>query len=144
MTRPCCKRSRCGTTFQCTNGEWRTAIASSMCWAIFSRYCGQRTMTNKGANRNVPHLLQAQQAPICLWSTSETLQCQKFRGIVRGGRVVRWCWVNFQCRGDLQFGYSRARAYCACSRCGWGLFGHFYSHLSFLSSFSLSLGDGPI
>ena len=27
---------------------------------------------------------------------------------------------------------------------GWGLCGHFYSHLSFLSSFSLSLGDGPI
>ena len=28
---------------------------------------------------------------------------------------------------------SRAKAYCACSRCGWGLFGHFYSQLSFLS-----------
>ena len=27
---------------------------------------------------------------------------------------------------------------------GGGFFGHFYSHLSFLSSFSLSLGDGPI
>ena len=27
---------------------------------------------------------------------------------------------------------------------GEGLLGHFYSHLSFLSSFSLSLGDGPI
>ena len=40
--------------------------------------------------------------------------------------------------------YSRARAYCAYSRCGWGLFGHFNSHLSFLSSYSLSLGDGPI
>ena len=40
--------------------------------------------------------------------------------------------------------YSRARACCACSRCGWGLFGHFFSHLSFLFSFSLSLGDGPI
>ena len=39
---------------------------------------------------------------------------------------------------------SRARAYCACSGCGWGLFGHFYPHLSFLFSFSLSLGDGPI
>ena len=26
---------------------------------------------------------------------------------------------------------SRVRAYCACSRCGWGLFGHFFSHLSF-------------
>ena len=37
-----------------------------------------------------------------------------------------------------------ARTYCACSRCGWGLFGHFYSSLSFFSSFSLSLGDGPI
>ena len=42
------------------------------------------------------------------------------------------------------FDYSRARAYCACSRCGRGLFGHFFSHLSLLFSFSLPLGDGPI
>ena len=47
----------------------------------------------------------------------------------RGGRVVRWCWVNFQSRGVLQFEYCRARAYCARSRCGRGLFGHFYSYL---------------
>ena len=40
--------------------------------------------------------------------------------------------------------FSRARAYCACSRCGWGLFGHFFSRLSFLFSLCLSLGDGPI
>ena len=40
--------------------------------------------------------------------------------------------------------YGRARAYCACSRCGCGLFGHFYSRLSFHLYFSLSLGDGPI
>ena len=40
--------------------------------------------------------------------------------------------------------YSRERAYCANSRCGWGLFGRFFSRLSFLFSFSLSLGDGPI
>ena len=39
---------------------------------------------------------------------------------------------------------NRARAYCACSGCRWRLFGNFYSHLSFLSSFSLSLGDGPV
>ena len=38
--------------------------------------------------------------------------------------------------------YSRARAYCPCS--GWGLLGHLFSRLSFLFSFSLSLGDGPI
>ena len=36
---------------------------------------------------------------------------------------------------------SRARAYCACSRCGWGLFGHFLVHLSFLF-LSPSFGDG--
>ena len=31
--------------------------------------------------------------------------------------------------------YSRAKAYCACSRCGWGLFGHFslVYHFSFHS-----------
>ena len=39
---------------------------------------------------------------------------------------------------------STARAFCACSWCGWGLFGHFFSRLFFLSCFSLSLGDGPI
>ena len=32
---------------------------------------------------------------------------------------------------------SRARAYCACSRCWWGVFGHFFSHLSFFFSFFL-------
>ena len=30
---------------------------------------------------------------------------------------------------------SKARTYCACSTCGWGLFGHFFSQLSFLFSF---------
>ena len=39
---------------------------------------------------------------------------------------------------------SRARAYYACSRCGRGLFGCFFSRLSFLFYFSFSLGDGPI
>ena len=47
-------------------------------------------------------------------------------------------------RRPLNLDYSRARAYCACSRCGRGLFGHFFSHLSFLFSYSLSLRDGPI
>ena len=40
--------------------------------------------------------------------------------------------------------YSRARAYCACSRCGWGLFGHLFLSSIFLIYFSLSLGDVPI
>ena len=38
------------------------------------------------------------------------------------------------------FGSGGARAYCACGRCGWGLFGHFYSRQSSLSlTLSLSL-----
>ena len=37
---------------------------------------------------------------------------------------------------------SRARAYCACSRCWWALFGHF-SLVCLLSFLSSSLGDGP-
>ena len=31
--------------------------------------------------------------------------------------------------------HSRTRAYCACSGFGWGLFGHFFSRLSFLIFF---------
>ena len=41
----------------------------------------EQPMTNEGAKRNVPHLLQTQQALVCLWSISEKLQCQKFQGI---------------------------------------------------------------
>ena len=39
---------------------------------------------------------------------------------------------------------SWARAYCTCSRCRWGLFLTIFFRLSFLFSFSLSPGDGPI
>ena len=34
--------------------------------------------------------------------------------------------------------YSRARAYCACSRCGWGLFGPFLSSVTPLFFLPLS------
>ena len=37
---------------------------------------------------------------------------------------------------------SRTRAYCACSGCGWGLFGSLFSRLLFLFFFSLI--DSPI
>ena len=91
--------------------------------------------------------------------------------LIRGAYVFCFFFVSYRCftGGDFRFtvrvgwsggakvlgkllvpgrptnlNYSRARAFCACRRCGWGLFGHFFSHLSFLYSFSLSLGDGPI
>ena len=59
-----------------------------------------------------------------------------------GGAMVLGKLPVPRCPTNLD--YSRARAYCACSGCGWRLFGHIFSRLSFLSSFSLSLGDGPI
>ena len=53
-----------------------------------------------------------------------------------GGRVMRWCWVNFQCLGAQRIWIRIGQgAYCACRRCGWGLFGHFslVYHFFFLS-----------
>ena len=52
---------------------------------------------------------------------------------IRGGWVVRWSWVNFQCRASYNLDNSTAGAYCACSRCGWGrgIFRHFYSPILF-------------
>ena len=59
--------------------------------------------------------------------------------------MARRCFRKLSVPGrPTNLDYSRARAYCACSRCGWGLFGHFFSHLPLLFSFSLSLGDGQI
>ena len=63
-----------------------------------------------------------------------------------GGRVERRCWVNFQCRGVLLvWMIVRQGPIALAVGAGRGVFGHFFSHLSFfLFSFSLSLGDGPI
>ena len=58
--------------------------------------------------------------PKLLSTSSDSIPSVCFPVTLGGGRVVRCCWVNFQCWGVLQFGYSRARAYCARSRCGWG------------------------
>ena len=58
---------------------------------------------------------------------------------------MRWCWVNFQCRDVLLILIIVGQGPTALAVCvGGGWFGHFFSRLSFLSSFSISLGDGPI
>ena len=62
-----------------------------------------------------------------------------------GGRVVRWCWVSFQCRGVLLI-WSRVGQGPTALAVGadGGCLDIFFSRLSFLFSFPLSLGDGPI
>ena len=36
-----------------------------------------------------------------LWETARYRLKYCLKGPLGGGRVVRWCWVNFQCRGVL-------------------------------------------
>ena len=59
--------------------------------------------------------------------------------------MERRYWVNFQYQGILLVWMIVGQEPVALALgAGGGLFGHFLSHLSFLFSFSLSLGDGPI
>ena len=62
-----------------------------------------------------------------------------------GGRVVRRCWVKFQCRGVLLTWIVVGQGPTALAvGAGGGCLDIFFSRLSLLFSFSLSLGDGPI
>ena len=59
--------------------------------------------------------------------------------------MVRRCWVNFQCRGVLLIWIIVGQGPVALAPgTGGGGLDIFFSRLSFLSSFSPSLGDGPI
>ena len=52
--------------------------------------------------------------------------------------MVRWFWANFQCRGVLLIWIIVGQGPTALIVGSGGAFGHFFSHLSFLSSFSHS------
>ena len=59
--------------------------------------------------------------------------------------MVRRCCVNFQCRGVLLIWNTVGQGPTVLAvGAGRGLCGHFFSRLSLLSYFSLSLGDGPV
>ena len=58
---------------------------------------------------------------------------------------MRRCWVNFQCRGVLLIWIIVGQGPTALAvGADGGCLDIFFSRLSVLSSFSLSLGDGPI
>ena len=58
--------------------------------------------------------------------------------------MVRWCWVNFQCRGVLLVWkiVGQGPTVLAVGAGGGGL--DIFTLVYLFSSFSLSLGDGPI
>ena len=58
---------------------------------------------------------------VIIWSFS----LQK-RGLAGGAEVLDKLSVLGR---PTNLNFSRVRAYCAYSRCRWGLFGHFFSHL---------------
>ena len=58
--------------------------------------------------------------------------------------MVRWCWVNFQCPGILLIWIRVGQGPTALAVDAGGGCLDLFSRLSFLFSFSLSLGDGPI
>ena len=59
--------------------------------------------------------------------------------------MVGWFWVNFQFQGVLLIWIIVGQGPIVLAvGAGRGLIGHFFSRLLFLSSFSLSLTDGPI
>ena len=58
------------------------------------------------------------------------------------GRAVRWCWVSFQCRGVLLAWVKVGQGPTALAvGAGGGCLDIFFLCLSFLLSFSPSLGD---
>ena len=61
--------------------------------------------------------------------------CPTLRGWSGGAKVLGKLPVPGQ---PINLDYRSARAYCACSRCGWGSFGHFFSRLSLLFLLPLS------
>ena len=81
--------------------------------------------------------------PIIIVNLPKAFEFQTTPDFCGDGRVVRWCWVNFQCRGVLLIWIIVGQGPTVLA-VGAGRFGHFFSRLSFLSSFSLSLGDGPM
>ena len=62
-----------------------------------------------------------------------------------GGRVVRWCWVNFQCRGALLIWIRVGQGPIALAvGAGGGCLDIFSLVYPVSRLFSLFLGDGPI
>ena len=62
----------------------------------------------------------------------------------RGGRVVRWYWVNFQCRGVLLISIRVGQGPAALAVGANGGCLDIFSLVYFFFYFPLSLGGGPI
>ena len=74
------------------------------------------------------------------------MQSQTLHSVPGSGRVVRWCWINFQCRGVLLIWIKVGQGLAAVAEDAVGVVWTFFlsSTVSVSSFFSLSVGDGPI
>ena len=71
---------------------------------------------------------------------SKNVHTTPTRTYCKRNRPLPYC--NQNCRTPRHWKFTQHHR--STRHAGGGLFGHFHSHLSFLSSVSLSLGDGPI
>ena len=78
-----------------------------------------------------------------LFSQRERERESRRSPVARGGGVMVLGKFSVP-RRPTSLENSRARDFCARSRCGRGLFEHFFSRLSFFFFLSPSLRDGPI
>ena len=76
-------------------------------------------------------LLELFTCEVVIAIVSYTIVCPPVGGVMVMGKLpVPGCTTNW----DI----SRARSYCSFSRCGYGLFGQFFSHLLFVFLFPVS------
>ena len=79
-----------GLSFQCKKREkGEKGNACRKCRTIFSRYLRSKK-NDQVTKRNIPQLLQTQEALVCLLSISEMLQCQQHFYVINCERV---CWI---------------------------------------------------
>ena len=100
-----------------------------ICFSSLCQICQRVVLLN---------LLDTKVNPNCLLFHTERERESRRSPVVRGwsaGAMVHR--KSSEPKRPTNLDNSRARVYCTCSRCGWGLFGHFFSRLSFLFSFSL-------
>ena len=135
--------SRSPFPYLCTKKLSRTCCACSRGGSLFLPYPKQpHPLSPLIMVRLKMTSLETFQSNMITNTTKRYVDCSAVSG---DGRVQRRCWVNFQCRGVLLVWMIGGQGLIALAvGAGGSLFGHFFSHLSFLFSFSLSLGDGPI
>ena len=126
-----CDFTSFSTVFQ-SSGQW--ADDNEMLCAMEPRLWLRRFHVERGSNSD-RYISRPALNLLSYWGSLDWL---------RGGRVVRWCWVNFQCRGVLLIWIRGGQGPTVLAVGAGGGCLDIFTLVYHFFSFSLSLGDGPI